>query len=1488
MIEICDPDADLNVLMKLIKMNTGQDIKLTKEQTCQVYDDIRAGRMPFPPLIMSTDKTYLIDKKSPLKVRDYDILFASSSTRNEIKRVARKVGLNQIEQMTKGQMIDSIGKRLRYMNVYEPIKIGRKAVRRSTKKEFNNTAVINRNTAVNNRNNLMNNTIINNGNNIGNNLTNNVGNNLTNNVGNNRSPFQKNVNLNVNKPSRSVNFPNRLFQKTNNNGGVDLNNKQNKVKFPKTIFTKNPFKSENKKPNNVVENKKPNNTIQNQKPNNVVENKKPNNVIENKKPNNTIQNQKPNNVVENKKPNNVVENKKPTNNQKFNNTARKQNQKFPNDRASVVKLPNTQNQENIEKLRRELKEIREQPVKENANMEKLRQELKAAEEQREKNIENAKKLQQELKAAVEQRRKDTTNARAKAKVENLERQVKKAEEKRIQAERNANVQRRKQKLKEAEQKRKNNAVAIKQKAKAENLQRRIKKAEERRIQAAKNANIQRTKQQLKEAEQRVNEEKERQMREAAERRIKIQQKANAEKVRAEERRTINKGKNRLSNMIINANLKNDFMNKVTNIETIENLKRVENQIVSTITSKNNTKNKEISKYMKNLGLNNQDIRIVLARNLSLNNSREEANKILTKKKRLKLTKLLDEKKIPVANRKQFYNQMNQDNIESIINDYVKNKSRENTNNIKTTLNKYNLKNEDKQSISNEWNRYTNMTLGEVKNQASRREAEFKKEKGTSLRLYMKNDLKLGPNDIDTIMKNFNLNSRNMGALRTKAMNLSKLSGEKNRITERIRKAREENGLNLKFNVKKIKSANDIKNLNANINQAYLGKAKKNLSRRALNRNVNISDELDAIKSMNNVQKLKNKLNGIIKGKNEGDLRKLEEVVKNLNQENRNRFLQKFKNQNNSLNNLLKNVQNFKNNKARVQAEAKTKLEAEQAAKKLRNELDKKVKATPIPIYNNNSNSNNNDGEIFKENKKNNKKFITTSFNNPMADPTMDNNPLFENNNNNFNAAAELNKQLNNEGKRQNKNLMNRKKKVTNKAEKEVAKFFSMIGKWRPAIRNATTKTELNRLEKNLNNRVLLRNNIRKSVLTPKEQSEYTNIVMQLNKDIANTRKLFENKVNKKVSNVTGPLVKGILNKVKTNNKPIYNNNSNSNNNNEEIFKENKKNNKKFVTTSFNNPMADPTMANNPVFSVFENKKPNNKPNVTNANLRPMKSAIGGLKQLPKNKRSAFESRLNAAFKNQNLNKMKAIRNEAIVADKVIQNQLAEEKRLKEEVKEAKRKEEAAKAAVKKAEREAKKKANEEANEEAKAKKKANEEAKEKKKANALKAVENAANAYMAARKPKPPNGPKPNKPSFKALVQKNKERRVMNAVKTAARKTAISEATGVERVKLARKFAPSTQANVKKANAAGKVFKSNVRKAAEAAAESAKEKLRRNAEKRATLANKSSYQAKINSQYFKLPTNRKKLYTSRIQKATTLGQVLSAYNNAEKERNLKK
>ena len=1256
MIEICDQDTDLNVLKKLIKMNTGHDIKLTKEQICLVYDDIRAGRMPFPPLIMSSDKTYLIDKKSPLNVRDYDILFASSSTRNDIKRVARKVGLGQIEQMTKGQMIDSIGRRLRYMNVYEPIKIGRKTIRRSNNTAVNNTAV--NNTAVNNT--AVNNTAVNN---FMNNMTINNRNNTTINNRNNGNSFQKGG-KNFNKPPGRVNFPTTLFGKNSTNKTTTTT----RVTFPNTVFKKNPFKS-----NNATRNQKPNNTVQNQKPNNMVQNQKPNNMVRNQKPNNMVRNQKPNNMVRNQKPNNMVQNQKP------NNMVR--NQKFPNDRVSVVKKPNTQNTKVTEEQRENVRKLQEERKK-------------VIEEQRE----NMKRLQEELAAAEEKRKKDATNTKQKAKVENLQRQIKEAEERRIRSQKNANTQRMKQKLKEAEERRKKNITSIKQRSKAEQIQRNIRKTEEKRIRAQKNANTRQMKQKLKESEEKVKEE-------AEERRIRNQKNANAKKMRDEEKRVIDKGRNRLSNMVLDAKMENNFMNKVTTIKTLTNLKNVENQIVSAIDSKRNANKAEISNYMKKLGLNNQDIRIVLSRNLSVNSSREEANTILAEKKRLKFTKLLDEKKIPVTNRKQFYNKIDQANIESVINDYIKNKSRETTNDITKVLNKYNLKKEDKQSILNEWNRNRNMTLGQAKNQASRRAAEFKKEKEMALRLYMKNELKLNPADTETVMESFEINSRNMGALRTKAMNLLKLSDEKNRIAERIRKAREDNQINMKIKTN-IKNMKNVKKFNNKINQVYIGKAKKTLARRALNHNVTISEELNQIKTMNDIQKVQELVDKKIDGKKEKDRKELENVIKNLKKEEQNRILQKFKAQNNTLGNLLQNAQNLKNdivaeqekvkkivrnsvpgvmgqyrrgwegaiNKARTPKELKDIQDLLANKVMLRNQIEqsnldeKRGHLSRVMSMKNDVNRRRRIFEkqlkkpIYESNEENNNKFKTKIYNNPVAVPTMTNNPIYANN-------------LNTEKKKQNEEAAAASKKLVNNALKKVKLNAEKKKRNEEAAANALKKVKLN-AEKNR-----LKNLVKKSKLnTNPFWAIEINALTNVNKG-KNIEKKIKNKLQKK---------------------PIY--------------ESNEENNKKFKTKIYNNPMAAPTMTNNPMFST-ENKKP-----------------------------------------------------------------------------------------------------------------------------------------------------------SFKAIVQKNKERRVMNAVKTASQKTAVSRATGTERVKLARKFAPSTQADVKKANNAGKVFKTNTRKVA-------------TTEKRATLSNKSSYQGKINSQYFKLPRNRKKLYTSRIQKATTLGQVLKAYNNAEKERN---
>ena len=167
--DTCDPDADIANLRKLIKMNTGHSIKLTREQICQVYDDIQAGKLPLPPLVLDSKMSYLTDKKSPLTPKDFDVLFDSSSKRTDLKRIASKVGLVKTEQMTKNQIFDSIGKRLRYMNIHEPIKISRKRLLSSKANTAANNAAVNNlglnNAAVNNA--AANNLGLNSGNNLG-------------------------------------------------------------------------------------------------------------------------------------------------------------------------------------------------------------------------------------------------------------------------------------------------------------------------------------------------------------------------------------------------------------------------------------------------------------------------------------------------------------------------------------------------------------------------------------------------------------------------------------------------------------------------------------------------------------------------------------------------------------------------------------------------------------------------------------------------------------------------------------------------------------------------------------------------------------------------------------------------------------------------------------------------------------------------------------------------------------------------------------------------------------------------------------------------------------------------------------------------------------------------------------------------------------------------------------------------------------------------
>ena len=212
MIDACDPDADLTTLRKLIKLNTGENIKLTKDEICQVYKNIQDEKLPLPPLILNREKTYMTDRKSPLSVRDFQKLFDSSTKMSEIKRLARKVKLDDVDKKSKGDLIIAIGKRLRHLKIAEPIRISRKRV--ITKKVIDNrndlNSAMNTSEKRNNLSNFGNDTVKGNGNNTMNNRNNRNNRNNTGNTMNNRN---NTVNTRNNRNSK-VNFPNESIFKS--------------------------------------------------------------------------------------------------------------------------------------------------------------------------------------------------------------------------------------------------------------------------------------------------------------------------------------------------------------------------------------------------------------------------------------------------------------------------------------------------------------------------------------------------------------------------------------------------------------------------------------------------------------------------------------------------------------------------------------------------------------------------------------------------------------------------------------------------------------------------------------------------------------------------------------------------------------------------------------------------------------------------------------------------------------------------------------------------------------------------------------------------------------------------------------------------------------------------------------------------------------------------------------------------------------------------
>src|SRR5210317_1100243 len=150
--DACDPGINIGNLKRLVKQNTGLELDLTREQICDAYSSIQDGKLPLPPMVLSKDGKYMLDRKSPLTGKDFEVLFGSDSTVSQLKRVARKAGLASYDKMTKAEMVEAIESTLQSKNIREPIRLHISAQRAVRKVSVNNNNNYPNNLNVNNAN----------------------------------------------------------------------------------------------------------------------------------------------------------------------------------------------------------------------------------------------------------------------------------------------------------------------------------------------------------------------------------------------------------------------------------------------------------------------------------------------------------------------------------------------------------------------------------------------------------------------------------------------------------------------------------------------------------------------------------------------------------------------------------------------------------------------------------------------------------------------------------------------------------------------------------------------------------------------------------------------------------------------------------------------------------------------------------------------------------------------------------------------------------------------------------------------------------------------------------------------------------------------------------------------------------------------------------------------------------------------------------------
>ena len=127
MTDPCKKGTSVKILRNVVKIKTGRKTKLTKKNICEVYTNIQEGKLLLPPLVLTPDRMYLLDKKSPFNSNDYEKLFDRFSSRVTLKKLAEKINIKKVDTLTKKQLTDTILKRLQFLNISEPVKLSKRS-----------------------------------------------------------------------------------------------------------------------------------------------------------------------------------------------------------------------------------------------------------------------------------------------------------------------------------------------------------------------------------------------------------------------------------------------------------------------------------------------------------------------------------------------------------------------------------------------------------------------------------------------------------------------------------------------------------------------------------------------------------------------------------------------------------------------------------------------------------------------------------------------------------------------------------------------------------------------------------------------------------------------------------------------------------------------------------------------------------------------------------------------------------------------------------------------------------------------------------------------------------------------------------------------------------------------------------------------------------------------------------------------------------------